>query len=549
MRLNPDLPAKLEEIIDKCLEKDRNLRCQHASEVRTDLQRLKRDTESGHRAMTVPQQIYPWWRSKAAISGIAIGIIAVLVVAAIVYSYSNTSKGGDIDSVAVLPLVANSSDQNTQFLSDGITDSLIDSLSQIPHLKVMSRSSAFHYKGREIDPQAVGRELKVKAVLTGRLVQQGDSLFLSTELVNVSDNSHIWGGEYNRKVSDVLSLQEELAQIISGKLRLKLSTAQQQKLARQGTQNPEAYAQYVRGRHSWDKITEQGFREAIVSFQQAIDKDPTFGAAYAELARSYGMLGYFGFSPTSEAYPKAVAAAKRAIDLDDGLAEAHVALGQAYVMIWNWGGAETELRRAIELNPGLSEAHLEYAMYLSNIGELADAATQAQQAYDLDPLSTRPNDALAQSYWFRRDYDKAIAQYKKSVETSPNSSNPHYNLFDVYLAKSMYDQAVAEFAQGLRIESQTQAADSLVESYKRSGYKAFLQTVIQLYRDPSWKDYDPSVVAEAYALLGDKDQTFVWLNKAYETRLGLFYLKVYPPWDSIRSDPRYADLLRRMGLP
>ena len=276
VRMNPDLPTKLEEIIDKCLEKDRNLRYQHASEMRADLQRLKRDTESGHRAMAAPQRVKPWWRGKAAISGVVAGLIAGLVVAAMVYSSSNTNKASDIDSVAVLPLVSNSSDPNTQFLSDGITDSLIDSLSQIPHLKVMSRSSAFHYKGREIDPQAVGRELKVKAVLTGRLVQQGDSLFLSTELVNVSDNSHIWGGEYKRKVSDVLSLQEELAQIISGKLRLKLSTAQQQKLARQGTQNPEAYAQYVRGRHSWDKITEQGFREAADSFQQAIDKDPSW---------------------------------------------------------------------------------------------------------------------------------------------------------------------------------------------------------------------------------------------------------------------------------
>jgi serine/threonine protein kinase len=230
VRLNPDLPAELERIINKCLEKDRNLRYQHASEIRTDLQRLKRDTESGHRTMTAPQQVNPWWRSKAAISGIAAGIIAVLVVAVILYSSSTTSKGGDIDSVAVLPLVTNSSDPNAQFLSDGITDSLIDSLSQIPHLRVMSRSSVFHYKGREIDAQAVGRELRVKAVLTGRLLQQGDSLLLSTELVNATDNSHIWGGQYNRKASDILPLQEELAHTISGKLRLTLSNEQKQKL-------------------------------------------------------------------------------------------------------------------------------------------------------------------------------------------------------------------------------------------------------------------------------------------------------------------------------
>jgi serine/threonine protein kinase len=319
VRLNPDLPAELERIINKALEKDQNLRYQHASEIRTDLQRLKRDTESGHRAITAPQRVNLWWRSKAAISGIAAGIIAVLVIAAIVYYSSNTSKGGDIDSIAVLPLVTNSSDQNAQFLSDGITDSLIDSLSQIPHLRVMSRSSVFHYKGREIDPEAVGRELKVKAVLTGRLMQHGDNLFVSTELVNTSDNSHIWGGDYNRKVSDILSLQEELAHMISGRLRITLSSGQKQKLARQITSNPEAYQLYVKGRYYADKWTGEGWNKAIEFFRQAIDKDPSYASAYAGMAESYTMLGFNQYLPPNEAFPNAMAAAKR---------------GSIWMMVW-----------------------------------------------------------------------------------------------------------------------------------------------------------------------------------------------------------------------
>jgi serine/threonine protein kinase/tetratricopeptide (TPR) repeat protein len=550
VRLNPDIPAELEHVINKALEKDRDVRCQSAAELRADLKRVKRDTESGKAASsgtagTVPKRP---WRSRTAISGVLLGIVALLVSIAVLNLSHRPNRA--IDSVAVLPLVTNSSDQNAQFLSDGIADSLIDGLSQIPNLKVMSRSSVFHYRGREIDPQAVGRELNVKAVLTGRLVQHGDNLFLSTELVNVADNSHIWGGEYNRKASDVLSLQEELAQAISGKLRLKLSTEQQQKVAKQGTQNPEAYGLYVRGRHSLDKLTEDGYRGAIDFFQQAIDKDPTYGAAYAEMGRSYSLLGYFGYLPGAEAYPKAIAAAKRALDLDHDLAEADAALGHAYLMTWNWAAAESELRRAIEINPSLSEAHLEYGLYLMNIGNLADAATQIRLAYELDPLSASPTAALGFLYWNQRDYDKAITQYNKSLETSPNSAIVHYNLSGVYEAKLMYNEAVAEWEQALRLEGRTQEANAIDASYKRTGYKGLLRTMMQFDSNPASKEYSPESVAEIYLVLGNKDQTFIWLNKAYEARSsGLLYLKVYPLWDSIRSDPRYADLLRRMGLP
>jgi serine/threonine protein kinase/Tfp pilus assembly protein PilF len=549
VRLNPDLPAKLEEIINKCLEKDRNLRCQRASEVRTDLQRLKRDTESGHRSMTVPEQVNPWWRDKVAFGGIAVGILAVLVVATVMYFSSNTSKASEIDSVAVLPLVAGSNEQNAQFLSDGITDSLIDSLSQIPHLKVMSRSSVFHYKGREIDPQAVGRELKVKAVLTGRVMQQGDSVFVSTELVNASDNSHIWGGEYSRKVSDILSLQEELAHTISGKLRLTLSNDQKQKLGRQITSNPEAYQLYVRGRYYADKWTGEGWNKAIEFFTKAIDKDPSYASAYAGMAESYTMLAYNAYLTPNEAFPHAMAAAKRAVDLDDGLAEAHASMGLVSLMMWNWARADQELRRAIELNSNLSDAHEYRSWYLAALGKLPEAVSEGQLSQDLDPLSISVNTGLDSLYYLQRDYDKALAQCRKALEISPDAGTIHSDLSDIYSARSMRAQAIDELEQAIRLEGGSEEAAVVHQSYKQKGYEGALRSVIEIGSNTAVEDYDPYLAAKGYVLLGDKDQALVWLNKAAEAHSGILFIKSDPYWDHIRSDPRFADLLRRMGLP
>jgi serine/threonine protein kinase/Tfp pilus assembly protein PilF len=549
VRLNPDLPAELERIINKALEKDQNLRYQHASEIRTDLQRLKRDTESGHRAMTAPQRVNLWWRSKAAISGIAAGIIAALVIAAIVYSSANSSKGGYIDSIAVLPLVTNSSDQNAQFLSEGITDSLIDSLSQIPHLRVMSRSSVFHYKGGEIDPEAVGRELKVKAVLTGRLMQHGDNLFVSTELVSTSDNSHIWGGDYNRKVSDILSLQEELAHMISGKLRITLSSDQKQKLARQITSNPEAYQLYVKGRYYADKWTGEGWNKAIEFFRQAIDKDPSYASAYAGMAESYTMLGFNQYLPPNEAFPNAMAAAKRAVDLDDGLAEAHASMGLVSLMMWDWAHADQELRRALELNSNLSDAHEYLSWYLAAVGKLPEAVSEGKMAQDLDPLSISINTGLDTLYYLQRDYDKALAQCRKALEISPDAGTIHYDLFDIYSAKSMHDQAIDELEKEIGSEGGPGESASIDQSYKQNGYAGAMRRAIEIASNTSVEDYDPYLAAKGYMLLGDKDKAFVWLNKAADAHSQILFIKSDPYWDSVRSDPRYADLLRRIRLP
>jgi len=552
VRLNPDLPASLEEIINKCLEKDRNLRYQHASEIRTDMKRLQRDTETGKAAAisgTVP--LLPkraWWRSPATISWV-VGTIATLSVAAMVYFSSRTDKAADIDSVAVLPLATDSNDQNAQFLSDGITDSLIDSLSQIPNLKVMSRSSVFHYKGREIDPEAVGRELKVKAVLTGRLMQHGDNLFVSTELVNASDNSHLWGGDYNRKVSDILSLQEELAHMISGKLRITLSNDQKQKLARQITSNPEAYQLYVKGRYYADKWTLEGWNKAIEFFRQAIDKDPSYASAYAGMAESYTLLAFDTYLPPNEAFPNAMAAAKRAVDLDDGLAEAHASMGLVSLMMWDWARADQELRRAIELNSNLSDAHEYRSWYLAAVGRLPEAVSEGKLAQDLDPLSISVNTGLDTLYYLQRDYDKALAQCRKALEISPDAATIHYDLFDIYSAKSMRGQAIDELEQDIRLDNGPEEAIAIDQIYKQKGYEGALRRAIEIGSNTSAADYDPYFAAKGYMLLGDKDQALVWLNKAAEAHSQVLFIKSDPYWYSIRSDPRYVDLLRRMGLP
>ena len=529
------------------LEKDRNLRYQHASDIRTDLQRLKRDTESRHGEVAA-QSFNRWRPGKAAIGGIT-GMVGLLVVAATVYFFSTANQTSVIDSIAVLPLVTAGSDQNTQFLSDGITDSLIDSLSQIPHLKVMSRSSVFHYKGRDIDPQEVGRELKVKAVLTGGLTQRGDDIFVTTELVNASDNSHIWGGKYNRKVSDILSLQEELADTISGKLRLTLSDDQKHKLGRQITSNPEAYQLYVKGRYYADKWTGEGWNQGIEFFRQALDKDPSYASAYAGMAESYAMLGYNAYLPPNEAFPNAIAAAKRALELDDKLAEAHASMGLASLMTWDWGRADQELRHAIELNANLSDAHVYRSWFLAAVGKLTEAVNEGRRAQELDPLSINVNTGLNTMYFLQRDYVKALEQGRKALEISPDAATIHADLFDIYSARSMQNEAVAELVQQMRLENGPEKAASIDQSYKREGYQGALRKMIEIAGNTSPEDYDPYYVAKCYVLLGDRDQAIVWLNKAYDAHSGILFVKADPYWDPVRSDPRYIDLLKRMGLP
>ncbi len=483
----------------------------------------------------------------------AVITLLVLIVGAVglgLYLHARTTEVA-IESIAVLPFENQNHDSNTDYLADGVTESIISSLSQLSQLRVMARSTVFRYKGKDVDPQKVGYDLGVRAVLTGRLIQQGDNLTIRTELVNVSDGTELWGEQYNRKMSDLVTVQQEIARDISERLRLRLTGEQRQQLNKGSTSNTEAYQLYLKGRYHLNRQTEDGYKRSIDYFQQAIAMDPNYAQAYAGIADAY-IVATDWYLPNREAMPKAKAAATRALEIDDTLAEGHVSLGTVRVFYdWNWSETDKEYRRAIKLNPNYADAHQWYSFYLGVVrGQYSEAIAEAKQALQLDPLSLNANQVLADALFTARQYDQAIEQCRKTIELDQNFWWAHESLGALYERRGQFQEAIAELQKARQLDNNPLILAKLGRAYALSGKRAEAQKLIDELKELSKQRYVSSaIVAEIYAALGERDQTFEWLEKGYEERsIGMLFLKTDPLWDGFRSDPRFANLVRRVGL-
>jgi serine/threonine protein kinase/tetratricopeptide (TPR) repeat protein len=554
VRLNPDLPAELERIINKALEKDRDVRYQHAADLRADLKRLSRETESGKTGASVAAPSR-WSRPTMLIGAVAL-VFAIAVIAVAAF-YLGSSSRTPINSVAVLPFSNASADPNAEYLSDGITEGIIDKLSGLPNLRVISRTSAFRYKRRDIEPQKVAKELGVEALVTGRVVQRGDDLSVSVELVNAREDKQLWGEQYSRKVADTASVQQEIATAISGNLRLRLTSEDKTRLAKSSETNPEAYQLYLRGRYHANQTTAAELRKSIEYFQQAIDKDPGYALAYAGLADSYSALGGgWMYLPPTDTLPKAKAAAEKALELNDTLAEAHAALAYATFFDWDWPGAEREFKRAIELNPNSALSHDRYAECLKTRLRFNESIAEAQRALELDPLSPEIVSQLGNVHLMARRYDESIAQFQKALDLNPNLPVVRAMLAMAYAMKRMYPQSLAEYDKIADQDKVTAAGNQFVAGmlgwvYAVSGRRTDALKIAQEFKKLSAHAYvDFYWSGIIYAGLGDKDEAFRLLEKTYQEHAAtLPYLAVDPFWYGMRSDPRYADLLRRIRLP
>jgi serine/threonine protein kinase/Tfp pilus assembly protein PilF len=548
IRLNPEIPVELERIINKAMEKDREVRYQNASDMRADLRRLKREIDSG-RSTSEALHGSPPPRSKLGLS-ILVGLLLATVIAGTVF-YLRVGQRQAIHSLAVLPFINANGDPKNEYLSDGVTESIINNLSQLTQLQVMARGTVFTYKGKEVDPRKVGRDLKVDAVVTGSITQQGDNLIVQADLVNVTNGVQLWGEQYNRKVSDVLAVQQDISKQISDQLRLKLTGEEKKRLANSYTENNEAYEFYLKGRFYWNRRTAEGLKRAVEYFENAIHLDPNYALAYAGLADCYAVFSTYDVLPPRESYPLAEKAAMEALKMNEALAEPHAALGlMKEVYDWDWPGAEREFKRAIELDPNYATGHQWYGQYFLRVGRTDEGIAELKRAQELDPLSLIINNTLAQCFYMARQYQLAIDQDRKTLELDPNFPRAHYRIALSCVKTSKFEDAISEFQKARTLSGDLIYIAGLGYGYAMSGRKTEALEIIQQLNNLSKQTYlHPSYVALVYAGLGDNDHAFEWLEKAYDSRDDvLAWLKADPSWDSLRSDRRFADLLRRIGL-
>jgi TolB-like protein/DNA-binding winged helix-turn-helix (wHTH) protein/tetratricopeptide (TPR) repeat protein len=473
----------------------------------------------------------------------------VIAIAIVTYSYITRSGKSAIDSVAVLPFANAGNDPNMEYLSDGIAENLINNLSQLPQLKVIARSSAFMYKGKEVDPQEVARAVGVEALVTGRIVQRGDNLQISVELMNTSDKTQMWGEQYHRRASDLQAVQAEISRAIAEKLRLRLTGTQEQQLAKRATGNAPAYQLYLAGMFQMRKGNLEGYKKALDYFDQAVTLDPHFALAFASMPAVYSNLASTSGLDPREALARGKAAARKALELDGTLAEAHNGLAVINRQEWDWPGAESEFKRAIELNPNLAAAHGNYSIYLAIMGRTTEALAENRRAQELDPFKISFKGIEGGILLSARLYDEALQVFQNVIRMQPDHPLAHTGLGQTYVAKGMYAEAINEFQTANSLYGDvTNGLIDLGCAYAISGNREEALAILNKLR-ASEKYVSPAGLAMLYAALGDKEAAFQWLERAYVAHDSqLQNLKVDPRCDSLRSDPRFADLLRRMRL-
>jgi serine/threonine protein kinase/tetratricopeptide (TPR) repeat protein len=586
--LVPNIPAELQHIVSKALRKDRDERYQTVKSLHVDLKTLKQELDfsaklersvspgskdaatmnsaqaaTANAAMAGTQAVTarPTSSAEYLVGGIKqhkLGFaVAVLLLATIGFGYwrytNRASNAAPIETLAVLPFTNASGNSDIEYLSDGLTESLITSLSQLPKLSVKARSSVFRYKGKDALPQQVGKELNVQAILNGRLVQRGNDLTLHIELVDVNTETALWSGDYSRSMTNLVSLPSEIARDVSSKLRLKLSGPDEQKLAKNYPADPEAYRLYLNGRYHLTKLVLSEAEKGVSYFKQAIEIDPTYALAYVGLADGYRAHSLStGELPSTEFLPKAKAAAQKAIDIDDTLAEAHAALGNIMFWYdWDWNGAENQCKRALELNPNSSDAHQVYANLLSFTGRHPEALAEAKRARELDPFNLRTNALEGQYLVHAGQIDEALARFQKTFELDPNFWFAHLFAASAYIEKGMFSEAVAE-ARKARVRPGVSSHPTAFLGYAlaKSGKQAEARTELAaLLKLANERYVPPYYIALIYNGLGERDEALTWLERGLEQRdPRMVFLKVERKWNNLRDDPRFQDLLRRVGF-
>ena len=591
-----NVTGELQRIVRKSLTKDADMRYQSARDLLIDLKNLRREldiqgelersvvpnretanaaienatamlsapgesTISGQNAAT--QNVttssssleYAVTQAKSHKLGSAIiGLLLFGLIAAGAYFafFSKGSSSGQISSIAVMPFVNDSGNPDGEYLSDGMTETLINSLSQIPNLNVKARSSVFRYKGKEIDPKKVASELGVQAILTGRVVQRGDQLTLSVELIDGQTENTIWGNKYERKGSDLVALQSEVARDVLGKLKSKLSGADVAKVEKSFTANPEAYQLYLKGRFSWNKRTGPALRQAADFFKQAIEKDPNYALAYSGLAETYVIFSSYSVALAKDSMPQAKASALRALELDDSLAEAHTALGE-YLVHYEFDriGAEREFRRAIELNPNYPTAHQWLGNHLTSVKRFDEALVELKRAEELDPLSPIISLNVGDTLVYARRYDEGIAQCKRTLSLNPGFALVHLSLASPYGAKGMYAEAIAEMRKYLEMDPDPTGKGYLGLYLAKSGRRDEAIKLLSELKQESTQRYVQSYAfAMIYIGLGEKDDALDWLEKEVSERASnTRYFAAAPELDDVRSEPRFKAMLKQLNLP